>query len=118
MGLCTSAPKSYDPYEISDENLAVIESDLLDLTGIDRMFIASKNVIVGQFEEKPVFIRTTVIRTPSDEGEKPRLVLVHGFASSGPLFFKILGRLAHHFEIIMFDIIGMGGSSRPNDFDK
>lgn len=44
---------------------------------------------------------------------KPTLVLVHGFAGSAALFYRIMKRLAEHFYLVMFDIIGMGCSSRP-----
>ena len=44
---------------------------------------------------------------------KPILVLVHGFGGSAALFYRVMKGLAEHFYVIMFDIIGMGASSRP-----
>jgi abhydrolase domain-containing protein 5 len=44
---------------------------------------------------------------------KPVLVLVHGFGGSAALFYKVMKRLTEHFYLVMFDIIGMGASSRP-----
>ena len=44
---------------------------------------------------------------------KETLVLVHGFAGSGALFYKAFKGLAEHFYVITFDLIGMGTSSRP-----
>mmetsp|Transcript_1625 Transcript_1625/g.2877 ORF Transcript_1625/g.2877 Transcript_1625/m.2877 type:complete len:214 (-) Transcript_1625:401-1042(-) len=43
---------------------------------------------------------------------------MHGFAGSGALFFKILKQLTDHFCLVLIDIVGMGGSSRPENFDK
>jgi len=43
-------------------------------------------------------------------------VLVHGYGGSGALFFPILKKLGAKFNVILIDIIGMGGSSRPADF--
>lgn len=43
---------------------------------------------------------------------KPVMVLVHGFAGSAALFYRVMKRLAEHFYLVMFDIIGMGCSSR------
>lgn len=44
---------------------------------------------------------------------KPTLVLVHGYGGSASLFYKVMKDLALHFYVVMFDIIGMGSSSRP-----
>ena len=48
---------------------------------------------------------------------KPKLVLVHGYGGSSGLFFKIIKELCQHFCLILVDIIGMAGSSRPEDYD-
>lgn len=49
---------------------------------------------------------------------KEILVLLHGYGGAGALFFPILKALLDRFIIILIDIIGMGGSSRPGDYDK
>jgi len=69
---------------------------------------------VGTFENEPVYIRTNIC----GDKNKPKLVWIHGYASSGPLFYKTIRILVQYFCIIYIDIIGMGGSSRPDDFDK
>lgn len=38
---------------------------------------------------------------------------MHGYGGSGFCFSLILKDLAKHFHIIAIDILGMGGSSRP-----
>ena len=44
---------------------------------------------------------------------KEKLVLVHGYGGSGVMFWPIIKSLAEQFHLIMVDILGMGGSSRP-----
>ena len=48
---------------------------------------------------------------------KPILVLTHGYGGSSSLFYKVLKTLVSKFYLIMFDMPGMGSSSRPDDFD-
>lgn len=42
------------------------------------------------------------------------MVLIHGYGGSGIMFWKIMKPLAEKYHLVMIDIIGMGGSSRPN----
>ena len=51
------------------------------------------------------------------DNTKPTMVLVHGYGGSGTLYYKVLKGLAENFHVIVFDIIGMGSSSRPK-WDK
>ena len=99
-------------YDLTDQNLNLCEKEVLALTGL--LDIQQKNIKVGEFKNEPVYIRTNIC---GDE-TKPKLVLIHGYASSGPLYFKIIGRLAQHFCLILMDMVGMGGSSRPDDYSK
>jgi pimeloyl-ACP methyl ester carboxylesterase len=46
------------------------------------------------------------------------MVLMHGFAGGSALFFPIFKDLVKYFDLILIDNIGMGGSSRPNDFNE
>jgi len=46
------------------------------------------------------------------------LVLCHGYGGSGALFYKIIKQLSERFTLIFFDLIGMGGSSRPKNFNE
>ena len=72
------------------------------------------DISVGEYKGETVTMRTIVCgkKTP----EKPQLVLLHGYAGSGPLFYKMIKTLTFRFQLILVDLIGMGGSSRPNDF--
>ena len=44
--------------------------------------------------------------------------MIHGFAASGALFYRLLKPLREHFCLLLIDVIGMGASSRPNNFMK
>jgi cardiolipin-specific phospholipase len=44
---------------------------------------------------------------------KEKLVMTHGYGGSIIMFWPVLKELAQHYHLIMFDILGMGSSSRP-----
>ena len=47
------------------------------------------------------------------------MLLIHGFAGSGVLFYKLVSQLRHYFNITTIDLLGMGCSGRPAyDGDK
>jgi len=46
------------------------------------------------------------------EEKKPDLVIIHGYGSSGALWFKTYKEFANSFHCYFIDIIGMGASSR------
>ena len=58
--------------------------------------------------EDTAFVNTLIMGDPA----KPLLVLTHGYNGSVLLFYKSIKSLSEHFRLIMFDIIGMGTSSR------
>jgi pimeloyl-ACP methyl ester carboxylesterase len=41
------------------------------------------------------------------------MVMVHGYGGSGIMFWKIIKPIAERYHLILVDILGMGGSSRP-----
>lgn len=71
-------------------------------------------VEVGSHDGKPMNIRTSMIGSP----DKPILVMVHGYGSTGSLFFKLFSTLSTYFYVIVIDVLGVGVSSRENDYDK
>ena len=101
-------------YELNDQNLLNAERRVLELSQIPESEIKQINVKIREFKEQDVYIRTNVC----GDLTKPKLVWVHGYGSSGPLFFKVIQQLTQYFCLIFIDLLGMGGSSRPNDFDK
>ena len=42
---------------------------------------------------------------------------MHGMGGGCAYFFPVLKYLAQYFDIILLDIIGFAGSSRPDDYD-
>ena len=54
----------------------------------------------------------TTICVGNTEGNKPKLLLVHGYGGSGSLYYKVLNGLSQKFYVIVIDLIGMGSSSR------
>ena len=94
--------------------------EVLLLSGLPSDEIRTKNVWVGNSKIQDVHIRTIVCGSGPENkfGEKkPILVLVHGYGGSGALFYKIIKRLTEYFHLILIDIIGMGASSRPDNYD-
>ena len=76
------------------------------------------NVNVGVFNgEDKTNMRTIILGDPTKFKDKQTLVLIHGFAGSGALFYKIFKELSEYFQVIIIDLIGMGGSSRPDNYD-
>ena len=45
------------------------------------------------------------------------MVLMHGMGGGCAYFFPIIKQLAQYFDLILIDIIGFAGSSRPDDYD-
>lgn len=53
------------------------------------------------------------MRIVDTQRDNQKLVLVHGFGGSSIIFYKLMKALSEKYHLIMVDIIGMGGSSRP-----
>ena len=90
---------------------------VLKCSGMPSEAFECKSVFVGlsnqQQEPTPVFIRTVICgRDP----QKQTIVSVHGYGSAQAMFYKCIKRLAERYNLIMFDTIGYGGSSRPLDY--
>jgi len=90
--------------------------EVLMFSGLPKEHIEVKNVVVGYHKGNAVSLHT-VICWDGDE-DKPTLVLVHGYGGSGALFYKIIRQLCTRFKLILVDLIGMGGSSRPSNFNE
>lgn len=43
----------------------------------------------------------------------PHMLMLHGYGSSGVLFYKMVGDLKAYFNITIIDFLGMGCSGRP-----
>jgi pimeloyl-ACP methyl ester carboxylesterase len=67
---------------------------------------------VGTFEGKELTMHTIIV----GDSDKPKLVCVHGYGAAGVHFFKCLKYLCRHFCVYTLDIMGMAGSSRPENY--
>ena len=73
-----------------------------------------KNVYVGSFEGEPVYIRTVIVK---NNPRKPKLVMMHGYGTASALFYQCTKSLVKYFQVIYIDIVGMGSSSRPTNYN-
>ena len=106
---------SSSEFDLTDENLYAAEAEVLKFSGLPQNQIELKNVKVGEFDGKDVCMRTIICG--DQDPTKPVLVLCHGYGGAGALFYRVMKKMAEKFTFITFDVIGMGGSSRPRDFD-
>ena len=116
MGACmgTQKVKMQDLSKLSFDNMKLCEEEVLKLMNIPKENIINANIHVKDFDGAPVYINTNIC----GDLNKPFLVLVHGYGSAGPLYFKIIKKLTEHFCVILMDMVGMGASSRPKDYNK
>ncbi|QXJ23190.1 alpha/beta fold hydrolase [Actinomadura graeca] len=49
------------------------------------------------------------------DGDRPAVVLVHGYPDTGAMWDEVADRLAVRFRVIVYDVRGAGGSSAPSD---
>ena len=99
---------------MNKKNYSYYEIELLKCSNIPRSYIKQRDVKVDVFEDKPVTIRTNICGKDS----LPKIVWIHGYAASGALYYQVLPYLTQKYQVIFCDIIGMGGSSRPDNFDR
>ncbi len=53
------------------------------------------------------------METDPSKPPKEKMVMTHGYGGSIVSFWPVLKELANNYHLIMFDILGMGSSSRP-----
>ena len=92
---------------IDDKDFLTSEELMLSHTGLPLDAFEIADVPINFYGEN--VIHTIQVGDRSKE----KLVLVHGYGGSGVMFWPIIKTLAEHFHLIMVDILGMGGSSRP-----
>jgi len=89
---------------ISDEKLAMSETNLMAFSGLGTDEYAFTNVSISN--------GNTIHTLTCGKGTIP-LVMVHGYGGSCMFFYKIYKDLAQHFKIYSIDLLGYGSSSRP-----
>jgi len=110
--------KSTSKYILNKTNYNSLERTMLTFSGLPKELIKQMDVMVEKYNDEPVYIRTIVCNDANTRSGKPVLVMLHGFGSAGALYYRILAPLQKKFKVIMIDSIGMGGSSRPDNYDK
>ena len=83
---CNASSKRNNLLILSDDNRLKCERKVLELIGLPMYQIQTLNVKVKDHKDKPVYINTNIC----GKTDKPFMVLVHGYASSGPLYFKVI----------------------------
>lgn len=48
-----------------------------------------------------------------DELKKPKLLMIHGYGSTGTAFYAMIRHLKKFFRVTTIDLLGMGSSGRP-----
>ena len=86
--------------------LEKLERKVLEHTGIPIEQFKIYNVSI---DRNGNFIRTIEVGDP----KKQTIVLIHGYGASTMNYYKVMKPLSENYHLIMIDIIGMGGSSRP-----
>ena len=92
-------------YAVNRENLLQAEARVLSLSGLSPFQIKTYDLEIW----KGCFIRTNEV---GYQGDKPKLIFVHGYGGAGAVFFQLMKPLSEHFHAFFIDIVGMGCSSR------
>ena len=84
---------------------------LVQHSGIDPLDFKSYKVTLDTSTDGEADYMWTYEVGNEDETH-PTLVLLHGYAASGMIFYRCFPYLAEHFHLILVDLPGMGRSSR------
>jgi len=101
------------PVNARRSEILLAEQELFLLSQIEPEFIESSDVFISDSE----FIHYTTISKCEKNVTKKKnnvLVMLHGYGGFGGTFYKLAGRLADSFHLIIIDLPGFGFSSRPN----
>lgn len=105
--------KSTSKFILNQKNYDYLEKQLLLCSGLPKSHFEVQDINIGFWDKKDINIRTIICGDQSKE----KIVFVHGYASSGALFYKLIPSLTKNYCLILIDILGMGGSSRPDVYD-
>lgn len=89
----------------SEAELERAELALYSHAGIDQNDLAIRRVpIFKHLKNEENYIYEVRIK-PAVAG-LPKLVMIHGFQGGAAVFYKMMGHLRQHFEVIAFDLLG------------
>lgn len=88
------------------------ERRCLENSGLEFEEFKIDNIII---DEEGHYVRTFQVgmQTDLDMPAKEKMVMTHGYGGSIVMFWPIMKELSKDYHLIMFDILGMGSSSRP-----
>ena len=89
---------------------------MLEFSGLPRDKLKTLRVKVGEYNNQRVDMFTLIV-DPEGLKTKPLLVFLHGYAASAALYYHIYKSLSEKFTVIGVDHVGMGASSRPENFN-
>lgn len=95
---------------MNQENL---EKGLMALLKFSELEESQYEVKRIYFEDQTTYMNTIIIES---DPELPKLVVIHGFGTSGAVHFRMFKTLSKHFNVYLIDIIGMGASYRYDKF--
>ena len=102
-------------YELNTENLVSTLTNVIKMSKVPSHLTQIVRVHVGDHNNQPYFMNTILVGDPASN--LPKLVVLHGFGSSGGHLFKIYKRLSERFTLYFVDMLGMGASDRPDNFN-
>lgn len=100
---------------MSDENLYALYWQTLELSGLPMDRVKTMRIKVGEFGGERIDMFTLIIDMDTLH-TKPPLIFLHGYAASSALYYNMYKDLSESFSVIAVDHVGMGASSRPNNF--
>ena len=112
----SSSESTNNRFVVNDHNLFTLYMQVLDLSGIPQDKRKTAQIKVDEFKGHRVDMFTLII-DPDALHTKPLLVFLHGYAASSALYFNIYKPLMEKFCIIAVDHLGMGASSRPDNYN-
>jgi pimeloyl-ACP methyl ester carboxylesterase len=92
-------------------------SKVLELSNVPKHQITEKLICVGYEPNGKRINMLTLIFDIETLGSKPILVFAHGYAASAAVYYHMYKRLIKYFSVICIDHIGMGASSRPDNYN-
>ena len=84
---------------------------------VDPSQISQMLICVGKMPDGERINMLTTVFDKANLMNKPIIVFTHGYAASSALYYQMYKRLMKHFSIVTFDHIGMGASSRPQNYE-
>jgi pimeloyl-ACP methyl ester carboxylesterase len=94
------------------KQLEAAEYDVLLASGVPVQEFSRKYVVIDK--SGPFAVRT-VIHGGDLPGEKPTLVMTHGYGMASCLFYLLFKDLVEHYRIILVDNLSLGLNSKSED---